>query len=160
MTSRIVMAERTIAAPATDIFDVLARPSLHPLIDGSDTVQGVLRGPERLSLGARFGMRMHLVIPYVMWNRVIAFDEPREIAWTHPGRHVWRYRLIPVDERTTRVIESFEWDDAPLRLLYELARLPEKHALDMALSLERLERVVAARRASLGADADASTSTP
>ena len=36
MAQRIVSATRTIAAPAEKIFDVLANPSLHPVIDGHE----------------------------------------------------------------------------------------------------------------------------
>ncbi|ACU53624.1 conserved hypothetical protein [Acidimicrobium ferrooxidans DSM 10331] len=150
MAGRIVTAELTIAAPADTIFDVLARPALHPVLDGSGTVRGVLTGPERLSLGARFGMRMRLVVPYVMWNRVVAFDEGREIAWAHLGRHIWRYRLTPEGEQLTRVVESFEWDDAPLRLVYEMTGVPERNALAMRLSLARLEALVTGERRAEG----------
>lgn len=142
VAGRIVTEERSIPAAADTIFDVLARPALHPVLDGSGTVRGVLSGPERLSLGARFGMRMRLVVPYVMWNRVVAFEEGREIAWAHVGRHIWHYRLTPEGEQVTRVVESFEWDDAPLRLLYEMTGVPERNALAMRLSLARLEALV------------------
>jgi uncharacterized protein YndB with AHSA1/START domain len=147
MAGRVVIAERVIPAPAAEIFEVLAHPALHEVVDGSGTVRGVRRGPDRLGPGARFGMRMHLVVPYVITNRVIAFEEGREIAWRHAGRHVWRWQLFPIDEASTRVVESFEWDDAPLRLLYELTRVPERNALAMRLSLDRLERYLAERSA-------------
>ncbi|HMF03426.1 MAG TPA: SRPBCC family protein, partial [Acidimicrobiia bacterium] len=89
---RKVSVQRVIAAPPEKIFDVLADPSQHPAIDGSGMVKHT-RGeePERLSLGAKFGMSMRLGIPYNITNTVVEFDDNRLIAWRHFGGHRWRY---------------------------------------------------------------------
>ncbi|WP_370367757.1 hypothetical protein [Catenulispora sp. GP43] len=50
----------TIFAPADVIFAILAGPRQHVLIDGSGTVKGTLSAPDRLSPGAKFGMRMQI----------------------------------------------------------------------------------------------------
>ncbi len=53
-----------IKAPAKVIFDLIADPKNHQKIDGSGMLQGELRAPERLYLGAKFGMKMKIIIPY------------------------------------------------------------------------------------------------
>ena len=109
-----VSVERVIAAPPEKIFDVLADPSQHPVIDGSGTVKHT-RGeqPERLSLGAKFGMSMKLGVPYGITNTVVEFEDGHRIAWRHIGGHRWRYELAPVDEGT-RVRETYDWSTAIL----------------------------------------------
>ncbi len=96
-----VSVERVIAAPPEKIFDVLADPSQHPVIDGSGTVKHT-RGeePSRLALGTKFGMSMRLGIPYAITNTVVEFDENRLIAWRHFGGHRWRYELEPAGAGT------------------------------------------------------------
>ncbi len=53
-----------INAPAAVIFNLIADPLSHQLFDGSDTLKGNVRGPERLSLDAKFSMDMHMVANY------------------------------------------------------------------------------------------------
>lgn len=103
-----------IDAPAQAVFDVLADPAQHAVIDGSGSVRGHLSGPERLSLGARFGMDMRIVFPYRIRNTVVEFDEGRRIAWRHLNGHRWRYELTPLSEEgpdsgpRTEVVETFD----------------------------------------------------
>jgi uncharacterized protein YndB with AHSA1/START domain len=103
----VITASAVVTAPPSTVFAILADPRQHPRIDGSGTVQGVVEGPERLSLGAEFGMSMKQGAPYRIKNRVVEFEEDRLIAWRHVGAHRWRYELAPVDGGT-RVTES--WD--------------------------------------------------
>jgi uncharacterized protein YndB with AHSA1/START domain len=107
MSSDVVTASAVITAPPSTIFAILADPRQHPRIDGSGTVRGSVSGPERLSLGAEFGMDMKQGAPYKIKNRVVEFEEDRLIAWRHVGPHRWRYELEPV-AGGTRVTES--WD--------------------------------------------------
>jgi hypothetical protein len=97
MTNRyLVSRSRFIAAAPEAIFEVLATPALHSVIDGSDTVKGAQpRGPERLALGAKFGMEMNIKVDYKILNTVCEFEEGRRIAWQHFGGHIWRYLLEP-----------------------------------------------------------------
>ena len=64
-----------INAPAADVFNLLADPHKHSVIDGSKSVQGVLRAPKRLSLGSKFGMSMKIGIRYRITNTVVEFKE-------------------------------------------------------------------------------------
>ncbi len=140
---RQVSVTRSIGAPASVIFDLLADPASHQLIDGSDTVvKATSASPDRLSLGARFGMDMKLGVPYKISNEVVEFDEGRLIAWRHFGHHIWRYELEPLSETETRVTETFDWGSARLPVFYELVGYPDRHLVNMTKTLERLASVV------------------
>jgi uncharacterized protein YndB with AHSA1/START domain len=103
-----ISVSRVIPAPAQQIFDLLADPKMHPVIDGGGTVRSPRAdNPERLTLGARFGMNMKLGAPYPIQNTVVEFEEGKRIAWCHFARNVWRYELEPVDGGT-RVTETFD----------------------------------------------------
>lgn len=142
---RLVSVQRTIAASADAIFDLLADPAQHRLFDGSGTVQAVMPGaPERLSLGARFGMKMRVGVPYRITNEVVEFEDNRLIAWRHLGHHIWRYELEPQGEGTTLVTETFEWGTARFPPLYEWVGYPARHEANMTATLERLAAAVEA----------------
>ena len=88
-SERHVSTSRVIAAPSREIFEVLADPARHSIIDGSGTLVGAKGNPPRLFLGAKFGMKMSFHA--TMRNKVLEFDEGKQIAWRHIGQHVWRY---------------------------------------------------------------------
>ncbi len=126
------------------IFDLLADPAKHQLFDGSETVvAGLETNPDRLSMGARFGMSMRMGLPYRMTSEVVEFETDRVIAWRHFGHHIWRYQLEPIDGGLTRVTESFNWGTSRFPpVLYEWVGYPAKHEVNMAKTLERLASVV------------------
>jgi uncharacterized protein YndB with AHSA1/START domain len=136
-----VSVSRVIAAPPEKIFAVLADPTKHPLIDGSDTVQSARGEPQRLELGSTFGMNMRIGLPYIIKNRVVEFEENRLITWRHFGRHRWSYRLEPVDEGT-EVTETFDWSTAISPPVVEWLGYPERHPPNMQRTLERLDAYV------------------
>ena len=140
---RSVSRSRIVSAPPSAIFDLLAEPSKHPLIDGSGTVKGSRTdAPVRLSLGATFGMNMKLGVPYPIENTVVEFEGDRLIAWRHLGGHTWRYELVPVDATHTEVIETFDWSTARVPKAIELLGYPARHQVGMTKTLERLAAVV------------------
>jgi uncharacterized protein YndB with AHSA1/START domain len=135
---RVERVSRTVPAPPQAIFDLLADPAQHRLIDGSGTVREAIADvPERLTLGARFGMKMKLALPYRITNEVVEFDEPRLIAWRHFGGHIWRYRLEPVDGGTL-VTEEFDWRTAKSPPMLQLMRAPARNRAAIEVTLERL----------------------
>jgi hypothetical protein len=142
MSAYLVSETRIIPAEARRLFDIVADPAMHPAIDGSGTVRASRGGgPERLSLGAKFGMDMKLGASYKIVNTVVEFDEPTLLAWRHFNGHVWRYVFEPVDGGT-RVTE--EWDARPAmnRLFLRLAGFPGRNRKGMRATLQRLEQLV------------------
>ena len=136
-----VAAERVIAAPAQRLFDIVADPAMHSVIDGSGTVRALRKGsPRRLSQGARFGIAMRIGLPYPITNKVVEFEEGRLLAWEHLGRARWRYRFDPVDGGT-RVTESWDVSPSPRWLAAALGLLgfPARNQTGIERTLERLE---------------------
>lgn len=144
--SRSLSRSVTVPAAPDEVFAVLADPRRHPEIDGSGTVKGRVRGPERLYLGARFGMRMRYLLPYVISSTVVDFEEGRRIAWRHLGHHVWRYELAPAAGGGTVVTETFDWSTARSPRALELAGIPQRNAESIERTLARLADVVGGAR--------------
>lgn len=135
---KVVRVTRTIKAPAERIFDLLADPRQHAVIDGSGSVQSAQEGaPERLALGSKFGMSMKIGVPYKIDNEVVEFEEGRRIAWRHFGGHIWRYVLEPVDGGTT-VTEEFDWAGSKSTLMLKAIRAPQRNRTSMEATLAKL----------------------
>lgn len=142
----VARATRLIPAPAAEIFELLATPARHSVIDGSGTVRGAQpRTPDRLSPGAKFGMNMKILAPYKILNTVVEFEEGRRIAWRHFGGHVWRYVLAPVDERHTQVTEEFDPTNSRSPRLLRLVSATPRNQRSIKHTLDRLERWAAER---------------
>jgi uncharacterized protein YndB with AHSA1/START domain len=145
----VITVERVIPAPPEKIFDLLANPTRHHDIDGSGTVRDAKDCPERLSLGATFGMSMKLGVPYSMVSTVVEFDENRRIAWqtrgpgslgARFGGRIWRYELEPVDGGTL-VRES--WDVSQEKTKGMTKRFAAgKTGKNMDATLARIEELV------------------
>lgn len=108
-------ARIVINAPASAIFEILSRPSLHPKIDGSNSVKALNWGPERLTLGSKFGMNMKIGFKYRITNTVVEYKEDELIGWRHLGRWIWRYELRALGPNQTEVTESFDGRPSPLQ---------------------------------------------
>lgn len=128
-----------IEAPADVIFALLADPREHPRFDGSGSVRASISGPDRLSLNAHFGMDMRIGFPYRIDNVVVEFDEGRRIAWRHVGRHRWRYELEPIDDRRTRVTETFDGSTAIFPPALKLMDAYTRNEKAIAKTLVRLK---------------------
>ena len=154
MTNRyLVSRSRFIAATPEAIFQVLATPALHSVIDGSDTVKGAQpRGPERLALGAKFGMEMNIKMDYKILNTVCEFEEGRRIAWRHFGGHVWRYLLEPAADDAgnpgTLVTEQWDAREVRARILLRLAGYVRRHPANIEQTLVKLDAYMKSEAAS------------
>jgi uncharacterized protein YndB with AHSA1/START domain len=138
---RQVSDDRVIAADRQRIFDLLADPTQHPVLDGSGTVTAARPGgPDRLALGERFGMDMKLGAAYRITNTVVEFEEGERIAWRHMSGHRWRYEFRDV-EGGTEVTETFDWSTAKLKLPLEIAGFPERNRKGMEATLVRLDEL-------------------
>ena len=140
---KIKAARIFIAATPATIFNILANPHRHIEIDGSQTIRSNISGPERLSLGAKFGMAMRLGINYRIKNKVVEFQENELIAWRHIGQWRWRYELKALGNGATEVIESFDGSYAPpiMQLWLKLRDAYPWTQKAVAKSLVRLKEV-------------------
>ena len=151
MEGDVVSVERTIPAEPAAIFAVVADAARHPEIDGSGTVRQVKTGaPQKLSLGATFGMSMKMGISYSMVSTVIEYEEDRRIAWqSRPtgfagklaGGRIRRYELEPTSAGTL-VRESWDISEDHQRLFLRMGSLGKKTAESMSSTLEKIEAIV------------------
>lgn len=140
-----ISVSRVIDATPDRIFDLLADPKMHPVLDGGGTVKSAhTDNPERLSLGAKFGMNMRIGAPYPIVNTVVEFEEGRRIAWCHFAKARWRYELEPVDGGT-KVTETFDLSGARpgIGMFVRVAGFRKRNQAGMARTLERIEQHLA-----------------
>lgn len=136
--AKIISVTKFVPASPQAIFDLLADPRKHSLIDGSGSVQAArIDAPERLSLGAKFGMDMKIGLKYRITNEVVEFDEPRQIGWRHLGGHIWRYIIEPA-EGGSQVTEQFDWNRNKSPLMLKLMNAQAKNKKSIEATLERL----------------------
>ena len=147
MTEQRVSRDIVIDAPPSAVFAVLADPQAHADFDGSGTVRSAISGPDRLSLGSRFGIAMRIRVPYRIYNEVVEFEEDRRIAWRHLARHRWRYELEPTASGGTRVTETFDWSTALAAPVLGYTRIPTWNTDAIERTLPRLKALVEERTA-------------
>ncbi len=148
-SSDVVSVERVIAAPAEQIFALLADPGRHQDIDGSGSVRDAKKSPERLAQGSDFGMGMHLGIGYSTVNTVIEFDDDKRIAWqTHPGGklgarffggRIWRYELEPAAGGTlVRETWDISQEKGPVKGILRTSKSKEHTRSSMEKTLAKI----------------------
>ncbi|WP_304113689.1 SRPBCC family protein [Mycolicibacterium bacteremicum] len=119
MTDRMEV-QRTIAAPAAEIFAVLTDPHGHVAIDASGMLQDATGDPAR-GVGDQFVVHMDREAlndfpmgKYDVTVDIVEYEQDRLIAWTILGQikpqigHVYGYRLEPTDEGTV-VTSFYDW---------------------------------------------------
>jgi len=124
MTERIEV-QRTIAAPASDIFAVLCDPQGHVTIDSSGMLQDADGDPVR-AVGDSFVVHMDReslndfpqLGKYDVTVQIAEFEQDRLISWTILGQirpqlgHVYGYGLQPTDDPAATVVTSFyDWSN-------------------------------------------------
>ncbi|WP_295016859.1 SRPBCC family protein [uncultured Micrococcus sp.] len=136
-----VAYRHTVAAPAEELWAMLADPHRHHEVDGSGTVQATVVGPHRLAAGDRFTVAMRKFgVPYRMTNTVTEAEASRVIEWRHPAGHRWRWEFLDAGEGVTEVTETFDYSHLPEAAIraHELARTPQANARGIRASLTRL----------------------
>lgn len=119
--NKLISASNFVAATPHEIFELLANPAMHAVIDGSGSIKSTRETePQRLALNATFGMSMKKGVPYKITNTVVEFVEDKQIGWRHFGGHIWRYILEPTAGGTT-VTEQFAYRTSKSPLMLELA---------------------------------------
>lgn len=141
-----VSATAVVGAPAESVYEFLRRPANHVLLSGDKSVRGVVRGPERLALGDRFGMKMRVGLPYLIRSKVVEFDENRRLAWCHIGGHRWRWELEPRNDGTTTVTETFDMSTARVPAALRMFGFPKRHEANVANSVANVVAQFAADR--------------
>lgn len=110
---RVVSASRDVAAPAAEIFELIADPAQQPRWDGNDNLAEAPTGQRVRGVGDVF--TMSITQGSVRENHVVEFDEGRLIAWrpsepgARPPGHLWRWVLEPLDDAHTRVTHVYDW---------------------------------------------------
>jgi hypothetical protein len=133
-----VSASRLIAADAQTLFDIVADPTLHHVIDGSGSVKGARGDSRKLALGDKFSTSMRIGVPYLITNKVVEYTEGRRIAWAHIGGWRWRYEFEPV-EGGTEVTETFDWSTSKAGAYIEFMKWGPRNRTNMERTLARLE---------------------
>ncbi|MGO9355152.1 MAG: SRPBCC family protein [Mycobacterium sp.] len=122
MTERIEV-QRTIPAPASDIFALLRDPQGHVAIDASGMLQDADGDPVQAA-GDSFVVHMDReslndfpqLGKYDVTVQIAEFEEDRLISWTILGQirpqigHVYGYRLEP-DDGGTVVTSFYDWSN-------------------------------------------------
>ena len=142
------------------IFSVLARPAVHPDVDGTGMLRTPLEDVVISKVSDVFAMNMFNdeMGDYVMENRVVEFEPDRRIVWEPVMRsidkpefqsgvgerayHQWGWRLEPLDVGRTRVTEFFDCSRSP-DWLQQAVKGGQRWRPGIEASLENLERLVA-----------------
>jgi len=166
MTSEAEVAvSRRIAAPAADLFAILADPARHLELDGSRMLRGAVTDAVISGVGDVFVMAMYYrpLGEYEMNNHVVEYQPNRRIGWEpaagrgHPGESAtdarwgqrWSFELEPDGPDATVVTHR-----------YDCSRVPERERAAMAggrvwipamtRTLRRLDELASASRGSAG----------
>jgi uncharacterized protein YndB with AHSA1/START domain len=122
--SGVVRATRQVAAPAHDVFVLLATPSRHLEFDGSGMLRGCDYEGAVTGVGDEFLMHMYYEQfgDYVMRNVIVEFDPDRRIAWApvrhdieddDDWQHRWVFELEPDGPTATSLTEIYDCSRAP-----------------------------------------------
>lgn len=146
MAGGAARASAVVEASAQRVFDVLADPGRHAAFDGTGALRRMVRGPDRLFVGARFAMAVHLGVPAVVVGRVVELEEGRRIAWSLVGVATWRYELEPAGPASTRVTHSLQVRAPALAPVLEATGLTRRGERAVARSLALLADVARTSR--------------
>ena len=131
-----------VHAPAAALFDIVADPRRHSELDGSGTVSGIITGPDRLSQGEKFTIKMkQFGVPYKITSKVTEFVDGQVLEWKHPLGHRWRWEFVAQSDDTTRVTETFDYSGVPSVQAKALvvAGFPKQNAAGIETTLRRLQ---------------------
>jgi len=145
--NRIVNASREIAAPAEQVFELIADPARQPEWDGNDNLAEAPAGQRVRQVRDVF--TMVLTLGATRENHIVEFEEGRRIAWrpSEPGApppgHLWRWELEPLGESATRVNHTYDWTQLTDESRFPRARSTTSDKL--AASIERLAAIAEQR---------------
>lgn len=144
---------RTVNAPPSAVFAVIADPAGHVQIDGSGMLVAAQDPAPMTAVGDSFIMHMDREalgdIPlgkYDVRNTVTAFVPDELFEWNvggvdqPPFGHVYGYRLEPADDGATAVTLYVDWSGVRSGSIRDRFPIVPAHMLEK--SLDNLERVV------------------
>jgi uncharacterized protein YndB with AHSA1/START domain len=141
---QVTTAEREVAAPPEQIFELIADPARQPAWDGNDNLAEAASGQRVRGVGEVFVMR--LTGGQERENHVVEFAEGRLLAWrpsepgAEPPGHLWRWELEPRGEGRTLVRHTYDWTQLTDEGRFATARATTSARL--AASLDRLAALV------------------
>lgn len=130
--SRITV-ERTISAPAHDIFDVLTRPDRHTELDGSGFVRSADHPQRITATGQVFTMNMtgdHMGGDYQTDNHVTGYHTNKLLAWktapagTEPPGWEWLWELDAQGPDSTNVTLTYDWSGVSDKAILQKVSFP------------------------------------
>ena len=116
--SKSITVQRTIDAPASEIFDVLSNPKRHVALDGSGFVRSDEKAERIQHVGDVFRMNMagdHMGGEYQTDNTVSGYSHNALLAWktapadTDPPGWEWLWQLEPTGPGSTQVSLTYDW---------------------------------------------------
>lgn len=137
---RVVSATREVAAPADEVFELVADPARQPQWDGNDNLGSSAEGQRVRAVGDVFVTE--LTSGALRENHVVEFEEGRLLAWrpsevgSPPPGHLWRWQVEPAAEGTCRVTHTYDWTELadPKRMERARSTTPQR----LLASLDRL----------------------
>jgi uncharacterized protein YndB with AHSA1/START domain len=131
-----------VAAPAEELFAIVADPRRHGELDGSGTVRENASAPAKLVAGARFSTKMRMYgLPYRITSTVTAIKPGALIEWRHPFGHHWRWEFDEISPTLTRVTETFDFRDTGVKdrlNYYTLMGFAKSNASGIVATLTKL----------------------
>lgn len=145
-------AERTIDAPAQDIFEILSNPERHPEIDGSGMVRSDYKTDRISGTGQMFTMNQFwdkMGGEYKTDNYVVGFDENKLLAWKtapageEPPGWQWVWELESTGSDETRVSVTYDWSAVTDKEVLKHLHFPTVSKESLEDTLNRLAAAVA-----------------
>ena len=137
-----------VAAPAAELFAMVADPRRHYEFDGSGTVRSNIKAPAEVTLGCRFSTKMRMFgVPYRITSVVTALKPNELVEWRHPFGHHWRFEFEELSPTLTRVTETFDYrDTGPIKdrtRYYERIGFAKSNATGIEATLTRMQDLFA-----------------
>ena len=132
-----------VAAPAAELFAIVADARRHHELDGSGTVGDNILAPPKLVAGSRFATKMRMFgVPYRVTSTVTALKPDELIEWRHPLGHRWRWEFIALSPKLTRVTETYDYrNTGPVKdrlRFYERTGFVKSNAAGIEATLAKL----------------------